>query len=153
MISLDPANRPSFEALLHNARGTIFPECFYSFLHSYVTSINELPTSSPFSGPPSTAPSVPLTPTTANTGNATMKPSGSATPISGPSAGALNGTGGPLPSDADHRIERIWSDYESIEPYVAQEAEDEDAKSMREDYPHSTESYQVLPILYQRGYS
>ena len=26
-----------------------------------------------------------------------------------------------LPSDSDHRLERIWADYESIEPYITPE--------------------------------
>ncbi|KAF9011876.1 other/VPS15 protein kinase [Cyathus striatus] len=30
-----------------------------------------------------------------------------------------------LPSDSDHRIERIWSDYESVEPYISPEATEE----------------------------
>ena len=42
MISLDPSERPAFNTLLHTSRGTVFPEFFYSFLHNYVFSVNEL---------------------------------------------------------------------------------------------------------------
>src|ERR1700733_9291391 len=49
MICLDPSARPTFDTLLHTSRGTVFPESFYSFLHNYVSSINELPTPPPFS--------------------------------------------------------------------------------------------------------
>jgi hypothetical protein len=41
---LNPSARPPFDTLLHSVRGTVFPEVFYSFLHGYVSSINELPT-------------------------------------------------------------------------------------------------------------
>jgi phosphoinositide-3-kinase regulatory subunit 4 len=34
-----------------------------------------------------------------------------------------------LPSDSDHRLERIWADYESIGPYIIQE-QSEDAPDM-----------------------
>ncbi|KAF9007713.1 hypothetical protein BDZ89DRAFT_1144434 [Hymenopellis radicata] len=48
MISLDPSARPTFDTLLHTSRGTVFPESFFSFLHNYVTSVNDLPVESPF---------------------------------------------------------------------------------------------------------
>lgn len=150
MISLDPAKRPSFETVLHNARGTIFPESFYSFLHSYIASNNELPSSSPFSGPPSSTPaSVPLTPTVSTTSNTTIKASGAATPVPAPSGpGTANGNGGPLPSDADHRIERLWEDYESVEPYVVQEREEGDEDSGAGEYSGSARPYQVTPTYF-----
>ena len=30
-----------------------------------------------------------------------------------------------LPSDSDHRMERIWSDYESVEPYLLLSSEED----------------------------
>ncbi|KAK0451864.1 hypothetical protein EV421DRAFT_1773494 [Armillaria borealis] len=48
MINLDPAARPTFDTLLHTSRGSVFPESFFSFLHNYVSSVNELPNVSPF---------------------------------------------------------------------------------------------------------
>ena len=114
MIAIDPASRPTFDSLLHNARGNVFPETFYSFLHNYVASINELSSTSLFSFTPQGQTSSTPTPTTV-------------TPIvrNTPVAGAPNGPANladvfnePLPSDSDHRMERIWSDYESVEPYI-----------------------------------
>src|SRR6266851_1857581 len=54
MIALNPSARPTFDTLLHGARGAVFPEVFYSFLHGYVWSINELPITAPFAPVPAT---------------------------------------------------------------------------------------------------
>ena len=99
MISLDPSSRPSFDAALASARGHVLPECFYAFLHGYVASISERAT--PFSFPSST----PAPPPTANS----VKSKESATNV---------GPGEALPSDSDHRIDRIWEDYASVEPQL-----------------------------------
>ena len=122
MIALDPAARPAFDTLLHTARGKVFPEAFYLFLHSYVASINELPSPSPFNAPPPapTAPTVsPSAPSTA-----AAKAPGATTPV------LPLGSGGVLPSDADRRIERVWADYESVEPYLAADADAGEATVM-----------------------
>ncbi|EIW79923.1 WD40 repeat-like protein [Coniophora puteana RWD-64-598 SS2] len=124
MISLDPIARPNFESLLHTSRGTIFPESFYSFLHSYISSINDLPFNafSPLSSSGSAAGSALATPTIS-----TPNPSSIQQPPSAPlkSAGAsaakdalADGAPNVLPSDSDHRIERIWEDFEGVEPYL-----------------------------------
>ncbi|KIP05625.1 hypothetical protein PHLGIDRAFT_128766 [Phlebiopsis gigantea 11061_1 CR5-6] len=119
MIVIDPTQRPTFDALLHTARGTVFPETFYSFLHNYVASINELSSPSPFTFPShlSTATPVTATPTTAKpiVSNATQ-PGLSNSP---------DELGEPLPSDSDRRMERLWSDYESVEPYLLPTADSE----------------------------
>ncbi|TFY74461.1 hypothetical protein EWM64_g9551, partial [Hericium alpestre] len=115
MIALDPAARPTFDTLLYNARGTVFPESFYSFLHTYVASVNEPPTNSLVPQPivPGTSTPSTSTPTgTVKAGNATPTPA----PTADPHATVL-------PSDADHRMERIWADYESVEPYLVEEEE------------------------------
>ncbi|KAI0088224.1 hypothetical protein BDY19DRAFT_994141 [Irpex rosettiformis] len=116
MIAIDPSSRPTFDSLLHNTRGTVFPETFYSFLHNYVASINELSSSSVFSFAPQPGP--------------TPVNSATSTPINTKAATTTTGLGltgdvfnEPLPSDSDHRMERIWSDYESVEPYLLQESE------------------------------
>lgn len=118
MIEIDPTNRPTFDTLLHNARGTVFPETFYSFLHNYVASINELSSSSVFTFGPQAGP----TPAT----------SAVSTPINTKATNTTTGIGmsgdifqEPLPSDSDHRMERVWSDYESVEPYLLHESESE----------------------------
>lgn len=119
MIAIDPSSRPTFDSLLHNARGTVFPETFYSFLHNYVASINELSSSGLFStSVQATQPAT--TPTTINT------PATTKGPVAGPSLGMSGDISHePLPSDSDHRLERIWSDYESVEPYLLQDTETE----------------------------
>ena len=114
MIVLDHAARPTFEAILHTSRGTVFPECFYSFLHNYVHSVCELPEKSPF---PTFPPPATGTPTTTPISQV-PKPTQRA-PLS--MSQELQGDNN-LPSDSDHRMERIWSDFESAEIYLEQEA-------------------------------
>ncbi|KAJ3515360.1 hypothetical protein NLJ89_g1813 [Agrocybe chaxingu] len=119
MICIDPSDRPTFDTLLHTSRGSVFPESFYSFLHNYVSSVNELSSETlgvnNLSGSTPTQPSIP--PSISGT---TIRPSPSGTLNS--TAGAANESKSEsLPSDSDHRLERIWSDYASIEPYIAPE--------------------------------
>ena len=123
MISIDPSGRPTFDALLHTSRGTVFPECFYSFLHNYVSSVNEVSSTSLFAATPSSGipPSATLS---AHKGSNTA------------SNAALNGDSpsDPLPSDSDHRMERIWADYESVEPYLINESTEETVMDVKMDY-------------------
>ena len=42
MIRVNPSDRQTFDTLLHNSRGAVFPELFYCFLYNYVASLNEL---------------------------------------------------------------------------------------------------------------
>ena len=120
MISLDPSERPTFDTLLHTSRGTVFPESFYSFLHNYVSSVNEL--SSDVLAVNSPLPTVLPTHIAPSMSGSTLRPS-----LSGglnPNAGTSIGTevkSGSFPSDSDHRLERIWADYESIELYITPE--------------------------------
>ena len=106
MISLDPFERPNFDTLLHTSRGTLFPESFYSFLHNYVTSINEIPANPPFSN----------LGTSSITVNSTVKSASSVHTAPTESNPDI------LPSASDHRLERIWADYESVELYISQES-------------------------------
>ncbi|KIJ63655.1 hypothetical protein HYDPIDRAFT_175967 [Hydnomerulius pinastri MD-312] len=135
MISLDPASRPTFEVILEGARSEVLPECFYSFLHEYVASIGERPTLFPF---PSSSFSSSHPPT--------ATPAAATSPASTVKAGkehATNamGTGEALPSDSDHRIERIWDDYGNVEPFLlpAQDVE-RTVMDVRVDYDTSTSS-------------
>lgn len=48
------------------------------------------------------------------------------------------------PNDSDHRLERLWEDYESIEPYLAPEA-DENTMNVNVEYV-STVSAQYKPL-------
>ncbi|OCH92765.1 hypothetical protein OBBRIDRAFT_886008 [Obba rivulosa] len=145
MITIDPLTRPTFDSLLHTSRGTVFPEAFYSFLHNYVSTLNELRCPSPFA-----LISHALTHTISPSPSAisTVK-AASATPSS-PNPSAGNTSSDPLPSDSDQRMERIWADYESIEPYLAVENREETAMDVKVDYLPSAVSSRlfqdVLPV-------
>ena len=106
MIALNPADRPSFADVLDSARDVAFPEAFYSFLYTYVISINETSTHTVF----------------ARTASAQARFGGiSATGTTdGANIGVAIGpeSWGMLPSDSDHRIERTWSEFDSIEPIL-----------------------------------
>lgn len=142
MISLDPAERPTFDTLLHTSRGTVFPECFYSFLHNYVSSINELSNETlAVNNPQAVSPH----PSVAGT----VRPSTSS-PLS-----AVNEVKTDLlPSDSDHRLERIWADYESIEPYITPESNPPPEAPVKVEYMPSVSSaskpYQVTFHLCKR---
>jgi phosphoinositide-3-kinase regulatory subunit 4 len=149
MINLDPSVRPTFDTLLHTSRGMVFPECFYSFLHNYVSSINDLPTNPPFviTSPPST---------TSISAPSAIAPSVSSSTIRPNSSTGLN-TGGvttseplsdTLPSDSDHRMERIWADYESVEPYLAPDAAEEIIMDVKVDYTSPTSSSKPFQVSY-----
>jgi phosphoinositide-3-kinase, regulatory subunit 4 len=139
MIALNPANRPSFDMLLHTSRGTVFPECFYSFLHNYVAGINELPAPPPFV---TSAPSIPGTPSAPPSSAFKSAPPAAAVP-----QGALpEETSGTLPSDSDQRMERIWADYESAEPYISAYTAEEIVSAVKIEYTMSvgpTKPFQV----------
>lgn len=126
MIHLDPSARPTFDTLLHTTRGPgrIFPECFYSFLHNYVSSINDLPSPSPFS-PTSAHPQPSNNPSSTGTATHSVVPSTSSASTVKPTtiAAASGGGDAALPSDSDARIDRIWADYESVEAYIVPEAD------------------------------
>lgn len=144
MITVDPSTRPTFDSLLHTSRGTVFPEAFYSFLHNYVSSINELHSPSPFTLI-THALSHPISPSTS--ANNTVKSSNAAPASPNPLMG--NTSSEPLPSDSDQRMERIWADYESIEPYLTVETGEETVKmDIKVDYVPSaapSKPFQVCP--------
>lgn len=100
MVALDPAERPTFDLALHSSRGTVFPESFYSFLHNYMASLNELSSQNVFS----------------KTGTLT------------PSDNAFDETTA-MPTDSDHRINKVWGDYDLVEPYLTQSDTQPDALS------------------------
>lgn len=140
MINLDASARPTFDSLLHNSRGTVFPECFYSFLHNYVSSINDLP-------PVQTVhPSVdgtpnPNAPPSSISSNTSFNRAG--TTVDPPTA---NSSHAALPNDSDRRIERIWADYESIEPYIMVENVDETIMDVKVEYGSSAMPYKPFQV-------
>ena len=121
MIQLEPTNRPTFDTLLHTSRGSVFPEAFYSFLHNYVSTVNEVNAPSLFS-----AASAP--PAGPSGGNVSAHKGASTVATSG------EVPNDPLPSDSDHRMDRIWADYESVEPYLINEAIEETVMDVKIDY-------------------
>jgi phosphoinositide-3-kinase, regulatory subunit 4 len=145
MIALDPAARPTFEAVLHNVRGVVFPEVFYSFLHGYVSSINELPTSAPLTSLPTvgTLPEV-MTPavSAASAATSTLK-GGSITPVFTADAKVPEAA---IPRDADHKIEKIWADYESIEPYLVEDSGEVAITDVRVNYAPAETSGKPLQV-------
>ncbi|KAF8579068.1 ARM repeat-containing protein [Ramaria rubella] len=124
MVALEPAHRPTFDTALHTSRGTAFPECFYSFLHNYVSSVNELSPASIFTKQLSATPHA--------------EGLGSSEPI-------------PLPSDSDHRIDSIWTDYESVEPFLVAEAIEETVTEVKKDPVSNEDSlrrlYDLFPVV------
>jgi len=149
MIALTPSARPTFEALLHSARGVVFPEVFYSFLHGYVWSINELPitVTAAFPTHPTTgaSPEI-LTPATsaASAAVSTIK-SGSVTPVHAVDTKAPEAM---VPRDADHKMEKIWADYESVEPYLLEDTGENTVTDVRVDYaPAETQGKPFQTLL------
>jgi phosphoinositide-3-kinase regulatory subunit 4 len=106
MIALNPADRPSFADVLDSARDVAFPETFYSFLYAYVISINETSSHALFARTVSAHARSQAVSATGTTNGANI--SGATGPESW----------GTLPSDSDHRIERIWAEFDSIEPIL-----------------------------------
>ena len=139
MIAVDPAVRPSFDTLLHTSRGSVFPDSFYSFFHNYVSSINELSSSSPFASTTGTAP--PPTPI-----GATVKSPQAVAPQSLPGASTGDVSNEPLPSDSDRRMERIWSDFESVEPFLSIDSTEEPVMDVKVDYMPSMGSYKPFQV-------
>ncbi|KAG9127307.1 Serine/threonine-protein kinase [Ceratobasidium sp. 392] len=132
MISLDPSARPTFEVALESCQGSVFPESFYSFLHEYVSNVNEITSSSIFASKPT-----PPNPLEAPSGGAAP----TVPPLAGPTptASAVTSTAhnvGPgnttyesmLPNESDARIDRLWNDFAMLEPYLLLAGEEENEK-------------------------
>lgn len=99
MLSLDPTHRLSCAEYLASYRNTAFPDIFYTFLHPFISSLNDISPSLP-----------PPTPNASLAG----KVAGTATP-GGQSGDQQQAT---LRSDADDRIERVWNEWEMISEYL-----------------------------------
>lgn len=108
MLSLDPSSRLSFADYLTQNRGNAFPEIFYTFLHPFISSLDRVPASVP----PPTAPT-------------TGMRNGAATPSADVGSGGqpqqqAQQPQGPilLRTDADEKIERIWTEWEMVTRYL-----------------------------------
>lgn len=64
MVSLDPAARLSFADYLTQYRSTAFPDIFYTFLHPFLSSLNEPSSPSPAPAPAPPPPAAPPRPGT-----------------------------------------------------------------------------------------
>ncbi|CEQ42196.1 SPOSA6832_04001, partial [Sporobolomyces salmonicolor] len=93
MISLDPSSRLSFSDYLSQYRTTAFPDIFYTFLHPFLSSLNDVSLPPPPPPPHSTP--------------------GMATPGEAPQVQQTL-----LRTEADERIERIWNEWEMIARYL-----------------------------------
>ena len=145
MIALNPSARPPFDTLLHSVRGTVFPEVFYSFLHGYVSSINELPATT-LSVPVTTTAASPeiMTPATSSTATPTVK-GGTGTPIPTLDAKVPEAA---VPRDADNKMEKIWADYESVEPYLVEDGSEDTVTDVRVEYGPAETPGKPLQVCY-----
>lgn len=126
MISLDPKSRKTFQLILAAARDHILPECFYTFLHEYMSSIGERPSVLLRPCPPP-QPHIP----------ATSLPGVSPVGIAKAGKEALSGPAGAgevLPVDSDYRITRIWEDYANIEVFLDESAAERTVMDVRVEY-------------------
>ncbi|BGP23345.1 other/VPS15 protein kinase [Rhodotorula toruloides] len=132
MVSLDPISRLTFSDYLNQYRGTAFPEIFYTFLHPFLSSLTE---SVALSAPPP----VPSRPE-------------SATPGTGDGAGfAARQEHTLLRTDADDKIERVWTEWEIIARYLDETLPKEDLQkesgtSYERHKSHSPSSETFFPI-------
>lgn len=103
MLSLDPAHRLTFSDYLTRNRGTAFPEVFYTFLHPFIGSLDSVAVHAPSSA--------------AQAGRTTTTGKAPSIDGVGPQQQAQSG---PilLRTDADEKIERIWTEWEMVSRYL-----------------------------------
>lgn len=112
MISLDPAHRLTCAEYLLQYRKTAFPDVFYTFLHPFLSSLNEASIASRPT-PPNYRPSFGI---------------GSAT---GPRH-MYSHTGS---SDADDKIEKVWNEWETISGFLDDGKDFADRETERDHKP------------------
>lgn len=143
MVSLDPADRRTCEYYYTEEYDRSFPASFYDFFHDFVASTNEINAVHPAQSSFSTAVSASGTTTPqigANANTATL-----------PSAPETDSEI-PLPSNADEIINRIWTDFESIERRIDPQRT---RQSTLEEQPHrlvtsADVSYCTLPAFKEK---
>lgn len=138
MISLEPAQRPTFDALLHSCRGTLFPDSFYSTFHDFISSVNDISISSPFSNVLDTS--------TKTSNQVSAKTEEDKVVSSDPASPDLSS----LPADSDRRIMRTWADFDILEPHFSVEQDDMDATAIKVDYATNYSSFKPLQVCYDR---
>lgn len=112
MLSLDPSARLSFADYLTQNRGNAFPEIFYTFLHPFISSLDRVVPASVSS--PTAAPA-----TTAIRNGAAVAASVDVG-AGGQQQQQAQQPQGPilLRTDADEKIERIWTEWEMVTRYL-----------------------------------
>ncbi|KAG8960407.1 Serine/threonine-protein kinase [Tulasnella sp. 419] len=134
MIALDPARRPTIAKLLQTARGSTFPESFYTFFHRFIQSVNDIED-------PVTSPASPFAKlhSTSITGTSTPTEVGNLpTTSSDPPR---------LPSDSDTRIDRIWSEFLEIEACLSEENMEATIKGLKTFHQPSTSSMSLQDVI------
>ncbi|KAG8906368.1 Serine/threonine-protein kinase [Tulasnella sp. 403] len=130
MIALDPKERPSLADALATARDTTFPESFYSFMHDYIASVCDITA-------PLTSPASPFSKVVNGTSSTGQEHSSL----------SLSTERGVLPSDSDTRIERIWSDFDELEPYLVNDIGDATIMALKADAASSGSGKPVQDII------
>lgn len=97
---------------LEQYRGLAFPDIFYTFMHPFISSLNDCVSVTPI--PPIPSPGV-------------------STPNGPHASGEVAGAYGTLRSDADERIERVWSEWEMIQEHLDRDAGREERGTQVED--------------------
>ena len=137
MIAIDPSLRPTFDQLLHTSRGTLFPESFYSLIHDFVSSVNDVSSSPLFAN--SSNPSLPSTLAMPSTQSRTAADD-RASVSEAPRPENLV-----LPDDSDRRISRLWTEFEMIEPAL-KGVSYEGVGSMKIDYTPQYSSFKPMQV-------
>ncbi|KAH8119146.1 hypothetical protein DFH11DRAFT_1838620 [Phellopilus nigrolimitatus] len=144
MIAIDPSNRPTFDTLLHTSRGSLFPECFYSTFHDFISSVNDISASAPFSHTSSTPGAGSIAGQNAQSGGNTLDDrnilgEGPQTEIAA------------LPVDSDRRMTRVWAEFDVVEPYFSIDEEDMETTTVKVDYATNYSSFKpiqsIIPVV------
>lgn len=137
MITLDPLGRPTFDSLLHTSRGTLFPDCFYSTFHDFISSVNDISASSPFTNIVDTSSKI------SGQTSLQMKFDEDKTTVSEMDGADVTC----LPADSDRRIMRTWTDFDILEPHFSQEQENMEATAIKVDYAASYSAFKPIQVI------
>ena len=138
MVAVDPAERPTFDSLLHTSRGSLFPECFYSTFHDFISSVNDISASMPFFGTSNTLGIGVPSGSSPQNRNGTLDEKLSIT--DDPQDGAAA-----LPNDSDRRIMRIWAEFDVIEPCFLV-SDDMESTTVKVDYATQYSTFKPIQV-------
>ncbi|EJD02926.1 uncharacterized protein FOMMEDRAFT_123012 [Fomitiporia mediterranea MF3/22] len=146
MVAIDPTIRPTFDSLLHTSRGNIFPECFYTVIHDFISTVDDISASTPFFCTSNTSGGG-VTPGQSLQARPTLSTmSDEKTSIGEESRDELN----PLPNDSDRRIMRIWAEFDVVEPCFPP-SDDMQTTAVKVDYAVQYSSFKpiqsILPVV------